>query len=265
MERQTITVDIAPGAYAEQRLRVSQGDIGRPLGVYVTQNGEVMSLSGHVATLYVAKPDGNYYTKLCTISGNLITWDTAEQETPLAGELQAQIRITKSGVNVGTARFVEYVEQSAMDGYTPSESDISVFQQLATAAASSAAAAENAQEATEQIVSTYEQIPSKVSTLESNVETLQSDVETLQNNVETLGTKTDKLEALVIDCGTVSSLPKTVTDTNIEDDMVVLNSVLGTPSAQTGDWTVTTSAGSLTVSGTISGSTTLKLYLMKSR
>jgi len=244
MERQTITVDIAPGAYAEQRLRVSQGDIGRPLGVYVTQNGEAMSLSGHVATLYVAKPDGNYYTTRCTINGSLITWDTGEQETPLAGELQAQIRITKSGVNVGTARFVEYVEQSAMDGYTPSESDISIFQQLATDAASAAAAAENAQEATEQIVSTYEQIPSKVSTLETNV---------------------GKLEALVIDCGTVSTLPKTVTDANIEDDMVVLNSELGTPSAQTGDWTVTTSAGSLTVSGTISGSTTLKLYLMKSR
>ena len=244
MERQTITVDIAPGAYAEQRLRVSQGDIGRPLGVYVTQNGEVMSLSGHVATLYVAKPDGNYYTKLCTISGNLITWDTAEQETPLAGELQAQIRITKSGVNVGTARFVEYVEQSAMDGYTPSESDISIFQQLATDAANAALAAESAEAEAEQIVSTYEQIPGKVSTLETNV---------------------NKLETLVINCGTVSSLPKTVTDANIEDDMVVLNSEIGTPSAQTGDWTVTTSAGSLTVSGTISGSTTLKLYLMKSR
>lgn len=244
MERQTITVDIAPGAYAEQRLRVSQGDIGRPLGVYVTQNGEAMSLSGHVATLYVAKPDGNYYTTRCTINGSLITWDTAEQETPLAGELQAQIRITKSGVNVGTARFVEFVEQSAMDGYTPSESDISIFQQLATDAANAALAAESAEAEAEQIISTYEQIPSRVSTLE---------------------TKTDKLEVLVIDCGTVSSLPKTVTDANIEDDMVVLNSEIGTPSAQTGDWTVTTSAGSLTVSGTISGSTTLKLYLMKSR
>jgi len=258
MERQTITVDIAPGAYAEQRLRVSQGDIGRPLGVYVTQNGEAMSLSGHVATLYVAKPDGNYYTTRCTINGSLITWDTAEQETPLAGELQAQIWITKSGVNVGTARFVEYVEQSAMDGYTPSESDIPIFQQLATDAAIAAAAAESAEAEAEQIVSTYELIPTRVSTLETNVGTLQTDV-------ETLGTKTDKLEALVIDCGTVSTLPKTVTDASIEDDMVVLNSEIGTPSAQTGDWTVTTSAGSLTVSGTISGSTTLKLYLMKSR
>jgi len=258
MERQTITVDIAPGAYAEQRLRVSQGDIGRPLGVYVTQNGEAMSLSGHVAMLYVAKPDGNYYTTRCTINGSLITWDTGEQETPLAGELQAQIRITKSGVNVGTARFVEFVEQSAMDGYTPSESDIPIFQQLATDAASAAAAAESAEAEAEQIVSTYELIPTRVSTLETNVGTLQTDV-------ETLGTKTDKLEALVIDCGTVSTLPKTVTDASIEDDMVALNSELGTPSAQTGDWTVTTSAGSLTVSGTISGSTTLKLYLMKSR
>lgn len=258
MERQTITVDIAPGAYAEQRLRVSQGDIGRPLGVYVTQNGEVMSLSGHVATLYVAKPDGNYYTKLCTISGNLITWDTTEQETPLAGELQAQIRITKSGVNVGTARFVEFVEQSAMDGYTPSESDISVFQQLANDAASAAAAAERAEEEAEQIVSTYDQIPTKVSTLESNVSTLQTDVDALE-------TQAAKLEVLVIDCGTISSLPNTITNTNIEDDMVVVQSVLGTPTAQTGDWTVTTSAGSLTVSGSISGSTTLTLYLMKSR
>lgn len=72
-------------------------------------------------------------------------------------------------------------------------------------------------------------------------------------------------EVLVIDIASFSSLPKTVSNSNITSDMVVVNSELGTPSAQTGDWTVTTSNGSLTITGTISGSTTLKLYLMKSR
>lgn len=71
--------------------------------------------------------------------------------------------------------------------------------------------------------------------------------------------------ALVVDCGTVSSLPTTVSDVNVTSDMVVINSYLGTPSAMTGNWTVATSNGSLTISGNISGSTSVKLYLTKGR
>ena len=76
---------------------------------------------------------------------------------------------------------------------------------------------------------------------------------------------TNKLEMLPVNCGTISSLPTTINNSNVESDMVVLQSVLGTPSAQVSNWTVTTANGSLTISGTISGSTTLTLYLMKSR
>ena len=77
-------------------------------------------------------------------------------------------------------------------------------------------------------------------------------------------------ECLVIDCGTISSLPKTITDSDIsgrhiESDMVVVNAVIGTLSAQSNNWSVTTGDGTLTISGSISGSTTLTLYLMKSR
>ena len=74
-------------------------------------------------------------------------------------------------------------------------------------------------------------------------------------------------ETLIIDIASFSSLPKTVSNSNIESDMIAVNMVLGTPSAQTGDWTITTANGSLTISGTsaISGSTTATLYLMKSR
>lgn len=80
-----------------------------------------------------------------------------------------------------------------------------------------------------------------------------------------LNDKISKTEVLTINVSSFSSLPQTVNNSDIESDMVVVNSVLGTPSAQTADWTVATSNGSLTISGSISGSTTLTLYLMKSR
>lgn len=84
--------------------------------------------------------------------------------------------------------------------------------------------------------------------------------------VETnLSTVTAKYPALVVTQSAVSSLPVTISDTDIESDMVVVNSELSAPSAQTSDWTVTTSAGSLTISGSVSGSTDVTLYLTKSR
>lgn len=82
--------------------------------------------------------------------------------------------------------------------------------------------------------------------------------EVANRSIDTLGT-------LVLEVASFSTLPQTVTDDRISDDMVVINSALGNPSAQTGDWTVTTSDGSLVISGTISGTTSLTLYLNKSR
>ena len=68
--------------------------------------------------------------------------------------------------------------------------------------------------------------------------------------------------ALVITSSSFSSLPQTISNSNITDKHVVVNSVLSNPSAQTGNWTVTTSNGSLTISGSIFGTTTITLYLM---
>ena len=68
---------------------------------------------------------------------------------------------------------------------------------------------------------------------------------------------------LAISCGTVSSLPKTVSNAKITSDMVVIKSVLSNPSAQQGDWTVTTATGTLTISGSIAGNTGVTLYLAR--
>ena len=71
--------------------------------------------------------------------------------------------------------------------------------------------------------------------------------------------------ALVVETNEFSTMPQTVTNENITADMVVANSILSNPSAQTGDWTVTTAAGSLTIAGNISGTTSVTLVLVKSR
>lgn len=75
---------------------------------------------------------------------------------------------------------------------------------------------------------------------------------------------TNQLLTIVATASSVSSLPVTISNTNITAKHVVINSVLSNPSAQTGDWTVTTSSGSAVVSGSISGTTNITLYLAES-
>lgn len=167
MERQTITVDIAPGSGPIQRIRLSQGDIGRQLGVYIIQNGAAVDCSGYSAHLYVLKPDKNYYEKTCSISSNLISWETAEQETPLAGECKAQIRITANGMDIGTANFIEAIEATPAAGGTASESLISSMTQYV--------------DAVEDIISTYSGIPGRVTNAENSLAAAQDGLAIVAN------------------------------------------------------------------------------------
>ena len=68
---------------------------------------------------------------------------------------------------------------------------------------------------------------------------------------------------VVLSVESFSSLPQTISNAIITADMICLKAELGTPAAQTGNWTVTTASGSLTIAGTISGSTTATLYLAR--
>lgn len=101
--------------------------------------------------------------------------------------------------------------------------------------------------------------------LTSQIQTLANNVSTNASDITALATKVARCETLVVRVASFSTLPQTVTNANIEDDMVVVNSVLSSPAAQTGEWTVITSNGSLTISGSINRTTALTLYLMKSR
>lgn len=71
-----------------------------------------------------------------------------------------------------------------------------------------------------------------------------------------------------VNFGTISSLPQTITDSEITSTMELPPDggwYASNTSAIVGEWSVTTSDGSVTVNGTISGSTTLVLWLYEHR
>ena len=72
-------------------------------------------------------------------------------------------------------------------------------------------------------------------------------------------------QVLTVDCGTISALPVMLSTPGVTADMIVVESTLGTPSAQLSDWSVTTAANMTTIQGSISGSTTLVLYMVRPR
>lgn len=185
MQRQTIEVDIVPGKGPVKRLAATQGDIGRQLGVYVKQNGIPLDCSAYTVELYVLKPDGNYFSSLVTVDAtesNLITWNTAQQETPLFGECAAQIRIRQGTINIGTAEFVEYIEKSPNQIGIDSETDIQTIEQyVALAGQKALEASQSAQDAASS-AQTAETIAEHFgSTMLSNME-----VETFELNLGTI-------------------------------------------------------------------------------
>lgn len=110
-------------------------------------------------------------------------------------------------------------------------------------------------------------IEDEISDLDSSVTSLSSSVGSLESSVTSLSSRVSVLETdvLVVNIPSFSSLPQTVTNSAITENHILLSSELGTKSAQMGDWTVTTSNGSVTVSGVITEglTTTLKLVLAK--
>lgn len=88
---------------------------------------------------------------------------------------------------------------------------------------------------------------------------------TLSSLLEFIGNRIATYDARVgvvqVSKSSVSSLPTTITDEAIKADQVAIEAVLSNPAAQKSNWTVTTQAGSLTVSGTISGTTNITILL----
>lgn len=84
-------------------------------------------------------------------------------------------------------------------------------------------------------------------------------INTLSSLFNFIGGKIPYIGIVEVTQSSVSSLPVTITNTAITANHVVVDSVLSNPSAQTGDWTVTTSAGQAVIAGNISGTTDITI------
>lgn len=77
-----------------------------------------------------------------------------------------------------------------------------------------------------------------------------------------LDTVNERYPVIKLTKSSVSSLPVTITDARLTTKYECIKAVLSNPSAQTGDWTVNTNtSGQATISGSISGTTNITLYM----
>lgn len=134
MDATYINVDLSPGS-APGVLNVSQNDSGRPLGVKLFLNGAAFTLTGYGATVETLKPDGNLVTIAGTVSGNMVTWSTTEQQTAVAGKCMSEVRITDGSADIGSANFILMVESSPEAEGVESASEVSSLYTLVSEAA----------------------------------------------------------------------------------------------------------------------------------
>ena len=67
---------------------------------------------------------------------------------------------------------------------------------------------------------------------------------------------------LLVTVNSFSSLPQTINSSDITAEHIVLNYTLSNPQAQNGAWTVTTAAGSVTISGTMVANTSTSATIL---
>ena len=90
---------------------------------------------------------------------------------------------------------------------------------------------------------------------------------TEDGSVLVINANSEKIDAafgrnnVFISISNLSSLPHTVTNTKITANHRVVNMILSNNAAQPSDWSYSTSTGSITLSGTISGTTNVYLCL----
>ncbi len=120
---QTINIDLTPGLFMPT-LYYSQGDIGRSYSINLTSRDGTPIPSSVTAVFEATKPSGFGFSESVTLTGSVVTFDTTETMTNESGRVPAQIRLTKSGVDIGTARFWwEGEAKPHPDGSTDGDAD----------------------------------------------------------------------------------------------------------------------------------------------
>ncbi len=114
MNNQIVTVNLIPGLSAPAVVKVSQYDVGRPITFNILDGASAASISSSMTVTVVGtKPSGLGFSQSAVIASlSTVTINTTLAMTQECGMIQAEIRFTQSGENVGTANFILAVEKT---------------------------------------------------------------------------------------------------------------------------------------------------------
>ena len=119
MNPQEYSLNIRPGAGYAQTVKVSQGDVGRPLRFNLLDGSEALGLqTGTAITIHGTKPSGLGFTETCTWSGSAASVNTTLEMTQENGTFPAELVLTLGNEVIGTANFMMNVERSPHDENT---------------------------------------------------------------------------------------------------------------------------------------------------
>ena len=150
MRNQTINLNLIPGGVMPVvHLSQFDQDVDGSL-IFNIYNGAVpFDLTDCVAHIQGHKPDGTAFDYQCTVHETYVTAATEYQMTVVAGQYQAEMRISKDGSAVGTVNLIFSVEPSTMTDVDLSHTDIpdlmlEIEQAVVSSGASASASEESA-------------------------------------------------------------------------------------------------------------------------
>ena len=133
-------------------VKISQYDTGaRTLKFYIYAKGNPFDLASVTsAVINGIKSDQHMFSYPMEIGDNYVSINVKEQMSACKGNVLAEIVLSNTDGQIGSANFVLYVEPSPLDSGIPSESDISIIQEGIEASVKSISAAQDAQRYAEQ-------------------------------------------------------------------------------------------------------------------
>lgn len=140
---QIFNLNLVPGGVMHV-INVSQYDIGRQFAFKLYDGESIYYAEGKTVEIRGAKPDGNgfaYNESDGAISklNQTVTITTLAQMTVCAGDIPCELRISESGVILGTCNFILRVEPTALSDDTPiSDTDIPAIERAGQAAVAQA-------------------------------------------------------------------------------------------------------------------------------
>lgn len=131
MTSQTLNLNLIPQG-VKPVIHVSQYDKGQTWIFNLMLNNAYYDIpAGSSVTIQGTKSDNTGFQYACSYTGHTVTAIEQQQMTVLAGDVPAEIRITKDGDILGTLNFIIRVEQAALsDGTQVSETDLPVIEQI---------------------------------------------------------------------------------------------------------------------------------------